>query len=332
MKSTNKNKNNEKTLVIISAETREYQHTFERFKHNVLDELNADLALCVAVNHRENVTNPFYKTAKHIWQYQEPDDWGDAFDYATEQEGVDNNWRILKTLKDQWLGGIKGKDAQAGSAGILLFFRWLTKTKLLQDDLLDKYDRFIYTRSDYLYETPHIPLELLANNKIWIPDGEDYGGITDRYMMCNSQSIIPALSIVDAMLKTPKHLIDNMSFCNEWNLERYIKFSFEQNGLMDQVQRLPFTMYSLRSEGGHTSWSKGVYNEGLGYYVKYPLEYRSAQISKDFFEKTGEWNAQSIKKCHKKITKNVLIDTNPTILYRIVRRLKKEIKKLLSLH
>jgi len=293
----------EKTLVIIASETREYQLTFDRFKHYVLDELNADLAICVAINRRENQNNPFYLAAKYIWQYEEPDDWGDAFDCASEHEEVENNWRILKCVKDQWLGGIKGKQAQEGSAGILLFFRWLTKTKLLEENLVNKYDRFIYTRSDYFYETPHIPLELLSKDKIWIPDGEDYGGVTDRYMACNALNIIPALSIADPMIKAPQDLIKTMSFSNHWNLEKFIKFSFEKTGLWNQVQRFPFTMYSVRSKEGHTSWEKGEFDQGLGYYVKYPNEYSSALISKSVFIKRGKWNTQSMRETQSKISR-----------------------------
>ena len=53
------------------------------------------MALCVANNHREDPNNPFYKSANYIWQYQELEDWGDAFDYASKYEEAENNWRIL---------------------------------------------------------------------------------------------------------------------------------------------------------------------------------------------------------------------------------------------
>lgn len=297
----------EKTLVIINSETREYQHTFDNFERYVLNELNADLALCVANNHREDPNNPFYKSAKYIWQYQEPDDWGDAFDYASNYEEAQNNWRVLTQVKDQWLGGIKGVQEQKGSAGILLFFRWFTKTKLLEENLLNKYDRLIYTRSDYFYETPHIPLELLSKDKIWIPEGEDYGGVTDRYMLCSAQNIISALSIADPIIKNPLDLMNSMTFYQEWNLEKFIKFSFQKTGLWKQVRRFPFTMYSIRSEGGHTSWMEGEFNHDLGYYVKYQYEYLSASISKAVFKKRGKWNAQSMREANIKINIKVFL-------------------------
>ena len=54
-----------KTLVIILAETREYELTFDNFKQNVIDTLNADLCLCIGVKPNYNYNNPFYKLAKY---------------------------------------------------------------------------------------------------------------------------------------------------------------------------------------------------------------------------------------------------------------------------
>jgi hypothetical protein len=38
-----------KTLVVVLSETRTSELTFENFKKNVIDELNADLCLCIGV-------------------------------------------------------------------------------------------------------------------------------------------------------------------------------------------------------------------------------------------------------------------------------------------
>jgi hypothetical protein len=71
-----------KTLVIILSETRASEITFDIFKKNVLDELNADLCLCIGVKPDYDYNNPFYKLAKYKFTYNEPDDFGDAFNYA----------------------------------------------------------------------------------------------------------------------------------------------------------------------------------------------------------------------------------------------------------
>ena len=117
----------ESVLIIVLAETRAYKYTFDLFKKNLLNILQADLCLCVANNQREDADNPFYQFAKYIWTYDEPEDWGDAFDNAQNITGHKKNWRKLLEIKDQWLGGIKGAEEHPGSAGILLFFRWFLK-------------------------------------------------------------------------------------------------------------------------------------------------------------------------------------------------------------
>ena len=121
---------NNKTLVIILSETRASELTFENFKKNVLDELNADLCLCIGVKSNYNYDDLFYKEAKYHFIYNEPDDYGDAFEYAykdyIEKTGKtpEIHWREFLKIKDQYLGGIKDQNEQhPGSAGILIFFR-----------------------------------------------------------------------------------------------------------------------------------------------------------------------------------------------------------------
>ena len=71
-----------KTLVVILSETRAHELTFDSFKKNVIDELNADLCVCIGVKPDYDYTNPFYQLAKYKFIYDEPDDAGDAFEYA----------------------------------------------------------------------------------------------------------------------------------------------------------------------------------------------------------------------------------------------------------
>ena len=71
----------EKTLVCIIAQTRSYEVTWKNFKINVLDNLNADLALCIGVTENYNYDNPFWKNADYKWKIDEfGDDYAPAFD------------------------------------------------------------------------------------------------------------------------------------------------------------------------------------------------------------------------------------------------------------
>jgi len=73
---------NENTLVIVLSETRAHELTFNNFKKNVIDELDADLCLYIGVTPHYDYNNPFYTLAKHRFLYDEPEDFSVAFDYA----------------------------------------------------------------------------------------------------------------------------------------------------------------------------------------------------------------------------------------------------------
>ena len=72
----------ERTLVIILGQTRAWEVTYESIKKNVLDALGADLCLCIGAEASYDKSNPFYQAAKYHFLYDEPDDWGAAFDEA----------------------------------------------------------------------------------------------------------------------------------------------------------------------------------------------------------------------------------------------------------
>ncbi len=270
-------KPNEKTLVIILSETRAWQFTFDKFKQNLLNVFDADLALCVANNEREDRQNPFYKEAKYIWQSEEYDDWGRGLEELISDYQAD--WRKVANIKDQWLGGIKTNPQHKGSAGILLYFRAFLKKCLEESGVLEVYDRIIITRSDFIYNIPHLPPRYLDNQFIWIPNGEDYGGYTDRHILCPTKYILEVLSVAENILKEPNQLIKQLNNYNYWNLESYLKFAYHEKGLGKLIKRFPYIMYAVKAKNAHTSWSQGVYNEKFGYNIKYKHEYTSSQIA-----------------------------------------------------
>ena len=281
------------TLVIILSETRAHELTFDNFKTNVLNRLNADLCICIGVKDDYNYENPFYQTALYKFTYPEPDDYADAFNYAYEtiiKENVETNgtihWRQYLKIKDQFLGGIKDPvDEHPGSAGILIFFRWFLMKNLIDNDLLNKYDRFIITRSDFVYQLPHPQLNYMNENNIWIPDADHCGGYTDRHVILSKNNIIPYLNILPNFILKPKDYFEKMisSKHNTWNLEQLIRYHLNANKVINTVREFPYIMYSVRPINGSTRWSKGIYNEALGYYIKYVNEYNHSSKYKSQF-------------------------------------------------
>ena len=329
-----------KTLVIILAETRAHELTFDSFKKNVYDELNADLCVCIGVKSDYDYENPFYKLAKYKFLYEEQHDFGEAFDRAydeisktrSECEKIDyshsifdinNNeiyepdvtiykkplhWREFLKIKDQFMGGIKDNyHEHQGSASILIFFRWFLLKNLIESDVINQYDRFVITRSDYLYKLPHPSLSLMDKNNIWIPNNEYYGGITDRHVILSKSNIENYLNILNNMVLKSNQYFMNMNICNrnDWNLERLIAFHLNQNNVLHSVREFPFIMYSVRNINGTTRWTEGNFSEELGYFIKYGNEYNSANLYKNDFEKSGltidDFYEKIIYKINKKI-------------------------------
>jgi hypothetical protein len=284
----------ESVLIIVFPETRAYNLTFDFFKSNFLDSLQADLCLCVRENKREEKNNPFYKHAKYVLSYEEPSDWSELFDSAQEVKNYQGNWRQLLEIQEHWLGEIKEGNIQLFQNAILLFSRWFLKEQIISNNILEKYDRYIITRSDFIHEIPHIPMEFLDSKFIWLPDGEDYGGLTDRHIVVHRNDIINVLSIADPIITNPDQLYQQMSNRQDWNLEKYVKFAFNNLGLLSRVKRFPYTMYTVRQEDTPTTWSQGTFNERLGYRIKYDREYRSSFWASKVIRQVQDWNTQNI--------------------------------------
>jgi hypothetical protein len=284
-----------KTLVCVIAETRAFKTTWHSFKKNVLDELNADLALCISTPDNYNYDNPFWKEAKYKWTVPEYDDWGKAFDYAQSEimsrDGITEkiDWRKMLLVKDQWLGGIEGEHKHPGSAAILIYFRWHLLQKLIHEGLIDQYDRFIITRSDFVWENSHPKLELLDASKIWVPDGEAYFGVTDRHVVLSKDSLVSYLGIIEPILVQTDHLFSVMHSHKEWNLEQFIHFILKAQGLTKIIYYFPYCMYSIREREGTTRWQKGIWSEELGYFIKYQNEYHSAKSVQQMLKVARGW-------------------------------------------
>jgi hypothetical protein len=362
------------TLVVVLSETRASELTFDNFKKNVIDELNADLCVCIGVKPDYDYDNPFYKLAKYKFTYDEPSDFGDAFEYAfneisknkpryeclanvntlfgkiqhptqtTEnishygnQEDIPNldnfnddeivihtkdfpndvwknqvygikksdclghpenhvntykkplHWReFLKIKFHGW--GVKGACIEdPASSGILIFFRWFLLKNLIEHDLMHKYDRFVITRSDFIYQLPHPKMECMDENCIWIPDSEHYGGYTDRHVVLSKHNIECYLNIFNNfVLRSNEYFTRMMQMQDGWlNLEILIKFHLERNNVLHIVKEFPYIMYSVRAVNGTTRWSQGTYSNELGYCIKYQSEFDKSSYYKNQFAKNG---------------------------------------------
>jgi len=202
------------------------------------------------------------------------------------------DWHYFLRLRSQWLGLARPRNtafSQRGSAGALIFFRDLALRGIRENGLLEKYDRFIVTRSDFRWLLPHPGLHLLDPEKIWIPDGMGFNnGYTDRHAVMSRGNIEKYLDILETIILKSRTRFQAMVAMNEpkWNLERTIKFHLAKHGV--EVKGLPYVMFSVREEGGSTSFSHGRWEPELNLYVKYPAERTWARQWQQLYNLTNQ--------------------------------------------
>lgn len=326
-------RNFSKSLVIIIGETRAHELTFEGFKRNVIDVLGADLCLCIGIKADYDYDNPFYKLAKHKFLHIETADAGDDLQYASDElmknkskyeqlrdiNGTDDknssHWRESLKFSNQLMGGVKDeRHPQVASGGRVIFLRWLLLKNLIDTDLINQYDRFIITRSDFIYQLPHPSMKILNDRFIWIPNGEHYGGYTDRHAILSKSNIESYLNIFNNMVLRSNEYFTKMengkmSMDIVWNLEQLVKFNLKENNCIDLVKEFPYVMYSVRNVNGTTSWNyPGTWSEKLGYNIKYETEYNRSTFYKNCYEKSGLKIDEFYNKCNINIHKHRNID------------------------
>jgi hypothetical protein len=67
--------------------------------------------------------------------------------------------------------------------------------------MIFQYDWIIFSRSDYLYLCPaRERLEDLPRDSIYIPNGVDYGGFTDRHHVMPTELALLALNVSESVV------------------------------------------------------------------------------------------------------------------------------------
>jgi hypothetical protein len=222
---------------------------------------------------------------------------GEGFDLAQrwlcQQYNVPApNWRSMLQIKGNWQGGIRSPDPQPSRASIQIFCRWLLLHRLQQDDVLDRYDRFVITRSDFVWLCSHPPLSVLDREAIWFPDGERYGGFTDRHLVASRADVVNCLNILEDILLRPIQLYEEMKSQPTKNIEQFLAYHLSRKGLRHKVKLFPYVMYlarSVRDEPLPYHASPGLYEPAVGHYVRYENEFRTASRYATIIRGRADW-------------------------------------------
>ena len=126
-------------------------------------------------------------------------------------------------------------------------------------------------------------MSLLDKTCIWIPNGEYYGGVTDRHVVLSSPKQVEVyLNILETFVTDSDTYLKHIKDTNVNNLESCIKQHLVyHNGLDNNVMLFPYVMYSVRPNGGSTRWSSGDWSEKYQCFIKYSSEYDISSKYKD---------------------------------------------------
>jgi hypothetical protein len=275
-----------RVLVCIIGQTRAHELTWQNFRLNVLDELNADLAICIGYHQHYDIDNPFFQYAKYRWFFPEQDEFGYELDRISLSLGILPKWDRLSSIGGQFLGGVRGTP---GSGALQMIFRWHLREGLCREQLLDAYDQFVITRSDFIYTAPHPNIHVLDPQWIWLPDGEDYGGLVDRHTVVSTKDVVRTLSVIEDVLRHPDEWIEIMSKMPHQNIECTLRVYFERQGLLARVRRFPYIMYSVRGQKDPSRWSGGLFDQETNKFIKYPSEHANALAQGTHYKSQADW-------------------------------------------
>jgi hypothetical protein len=278
---------NKKTLTIVLCQTRESALTYRSLKKNVLRPLKSELAFCGSSDaNSESSTDQILKNSRYVWNFQEPKDWAKACDAISVDKGA---WRNLVNLSPTFLGGT-GYSKSVGSGIIIMYWREILR-KNISKEVLETYEWFVITRSDFFWKIKHPKVKYLNKRCIYLLDGERYGGISDRHIIFHRDLAKKVLSLAEPIFCDADNLVQELKLLNLdfLNPEIYLAFMIEKYNLSGHLKFLPYLGYTIRRPETKTRWSEGTYNEKLGLYVKYPEEYRLANEYFKKFRSQNKW-------------------------------------------
>ena len=282
-----------RTLTIILGLTREANFTYPSLLSNVLIPLDSDLAFCGSANSDES--NPILENSKFVWNQVDPTDWSAACDSISLDYG---SWREFGKVPSNLLTG--SFPNQTAGPGMIFAYRWEILRQHITEEILNSYEWFVITRSDFLWEIEHPNINLLQKDKIYQMDGYTNGGITDRHFIFHRENARKILAFAQPIFS------ENVAMKNEFvatlgkatwnnrpldhlNFEQYLLFITREFGLEKKLTLIPYLGYLIRHDETSTNWSSGVFYPSRNYFIKYPNELAAVSLNKLFLRSQKDW-------------------------------------------
>lgn len=253
----------DKTLIVLTGNSRGGEETWQTMFKNLMEPYNADLALCFGFTN--NKKNSLYKEAKYIWEIEEYQNWIDYY----YKNFTNNNW--LKVFEANKISGLMGGINDATGSGAIVF---AIKDFLIKNykNILQTYDRIILTRSDYFYIDKHPVLP--NDDSFYVTEGDDWGGIHDRFHIFNSKDATNALDLANFICENHELILKYKNI----NPERVLELFFKTNGVWERIKRIKRVQFTVACGNDSTRWKKATLKlkDYEDIKIKYITEYNLA--------------------------------------------------------
>jgi len=287
----NPRKAKNKTLVILMGSIRGNEQVWKSLYGNVLDPNRADLAL-IAQESQYMTQSSLYKRAKFIWNYPNLCNWEDALDemmlYSDQQQKQQQQQQqqrlkkeiltckdIPESCREPYGLLFGGTDhCPKGSGAMVLSVRFFLLEYIKALNLQEMYDRFIITRTDQFYDCV-FNISVYSPKNIWIPDGEDYDGITDRFVLVPTRHVTSVLNILPPAVQNPAAY---MKYESHWgNVEQFFHLRLQQQRVLWRVARFNRMMFITTAGTEHETQTHDAQQPAIesstkGIFSKYPAE------------------------------------------------------------
>jgi len=290
--------NTNKAVVCIIGTLRALGITYRNIINNVIRPLDADLIICVSrISENDEALLKYFRKIKIIDMYIYED--GVKYEDLCRKFGKSfdrDRWLKYAEIRGNWLGGL---DDRKGS-GLYLTYNYSKLIERLRGLRAEgsSYDRYIITRSDFLWTSEHPPLKFLDADLVWIPEGQDWWGYNDRHAICSKNNITQYLSMFEYMMdsRATKYLNGQEHVTHEKHLKRHL------NSTMVKVGRFKNVAYLTGSPNEHTRWKAPIKVdlEGKTYTCKYKNELIDAVRNAEKLGKHKDWNEMIFPKSGEK--------------------------------
>ena len=267
-------------LIILSGSPRGGDLTWKSMIKNLKSPLNADLA--VSYGNKFHISEYLSSHIDYDWIFTEPKNWREYLEQYYSENLINF---FIKGVEN----GLAGIDGLKGSGAIV--FSLIDLVYRDHYETINKYENVIYTRFDQFY---FMELDYNLENKIYIPEGEDYFGINDRFIIIPNKAYEDFFSICtyieNVYSKKDYEFLNTNSVLNE-----HIKFLSEKF----EIVRTKRNMVTVATSEDETRWRTPEYKLFFkkDLMIKYPGEFMSTMknlIQHSYSPKSYVYNIPSL--------------------------------------